>query len=76
MNCKKIIEVFLTENHYDGLFLEDTCGCLNEDLMPCGDSCESCRPGYKYGKGDSWGIKEDNEEESEDESVDKVIEKW
>lgn len=39
-----IIERYLRENGYDGLFGLD-CGCEKEDLAPCCNYCLECEPG-------------------------------
>lgn len=46
--CQKIIEEYLITNEYDGLYHPDEeCGCLLNDLAPCGNSCLSCLPGVR-----------------------------
>lgn len=47
MTVKEIVAEWLKEHGYDGLYYPDTCGCLLDDLMPCGESCDHCEPGYK-----------------------------
>lgn len=49
MTSGKIIESFLKENGFDGLFNTDNeCACFLGDLFPCIDSFSTeCRPGYK-----------------------------
>lgn len=32
---------------YDGLYSESECGCLLDDLAPCGEPWAGCRAGYK-----------------------------
>ena len=46
MNAVEIVITWLKNNGYDGLYTED-CGCLVDDLMPCGVFASSCEPGYK-----------------------------
>ena len=46
MNVYEITKKYLIDNGYDGLFT-DECGCLVDDLMPCGFECGYCQPGYK-----------------------------
>jgi hypothetical protein len=47
MNVKEIIEKYLRDNGYDGLcYADEECGCLLEDLIPCGEPCDQCVPGY------------------------------
>lgn len=44
----KIVEKFLRENKFDGLYSPDMeCGCRLEDLAPCGNIEENCTAGYK-----------------------------
>lgn len=48
MTIRQIIETYLRENHFDGLFC-DECGCDLDDLMPCSsEGALSCQPGYKH----------------------------
>lgn len=46
MNCLDIVEKYLKDNGYDGLF-DDECGCVIGDLRPCCDDFSDCQPGYK-----------------------------
>lgn len=46
--AKDIVEKYLLDNGYDGLYSDYGCGCLIGDLTPCGgESLSGCRPGYK-----------------------------
>ena len=48
MNVKKIVEGYLISNNLDGLVcLDAQCGCLLENLAPCGRMSEKCRPGHR-----------------------------
>ncbi len=49
MTAKEIIEKYLKDNGFDGLYNEDMeCGCLLDDLCPCGEGIGSeCKAGYK-----------------------------
>lgn len=48
MNVKQIIETYLKENGFDGLFNTDgECACLIGDFMPCGMVSDECEAGYK-----------------------------
>ncbi len=51
MTVYEIVEKYLFDNDYDGLYTDD-CGCLLDDLMPCCSECYNCEPGYKASKGD------------------------
>ena len=45
---KAILGRWLMDNGYDGLYLENECGCVAADLMPCDSgSVQYCQPGYK-----------------------------
>ena len=45
MNIQEIVEKYLIDNGYDGLYSE-ICGCEVGDLMPCGEP-RDCKAGYK-----------------------------
>ncbi len=44
---KIIVQEYLKEKGYDGLWDEYNCGCELDDLMVCGDPHLGCRAGYK-----------------------------
>jgi hypothetical protein len=48
MTIKEIVESWLKEHKYDGLWNED-CGCQIGDLMPCDEPYVDCQAGV-YGK--------------------------
>lgn len=48
----EILEKWLMENGYDGLFGDD-CGCRIGDLMACGEPQIDCKAGYKVSSPDS-----------------------
>ena len=62
MNVRGIVQQFLVDNGFDGLYSEK-CGCKITDLCPCGEPGLECEPGvkkpcdcdHKYGKCD-WHI--------------------
>jgi len=46
-DVREIIERWLRENGFDGLFCSE-CSCVLDDLMPCSsDSALMCEPGYR-----------------------------
>lgn len=55
MSITNIIKIKLEQGGFDGLYVSGECGCLKDDLAPCG-SCESddagwingCEPGYRH----------------------------
>ena len=51
MAIKEIVEQYLKDNGYDGLWNPDVnCGCAVDDLFPCsGDNggIIDCEPGYR-----------------------------
>ena len=47
MTVKEIVEKYLKDNGFDGLYQDDICGCLSNDLAPCCESFITCCPGYK-----------------------------
>ena len=54
MILKEIIVEYLVANGFDGLYLDD-CGCMSDDLMPCGEPSPRCSPGYlNPDEGDGW----------------------
>jgi hypothetical protein len=44
MTVRNILEQWLREHGYDGLYTTD-CGCKIGDLVPCGEDCTECMPG-------------------------------
>jgi hypothetical protein len=46
MKVTHIIEKYLSDNEFDGLWYGD-CGCFSGDLMPCGEYSGNCKPGYR-----------------------------
>ena len=42
----EIVRQYLVAHGYDGLY-GDECGCLIDDLCPCGENFGGCRPGYE-----------------------------
>lgn len=46
MEVREIIKTWLTEYGYDGLYDPGECGCIIEDLAPCGQISGGCIPGY------------------------------
>ena len=48
MNVREIVEKYLKDNNFDGLFSEDECACGINDLMSCCvEGLEFCEPGYQ-----------------------------
>ena len=50
MTCAEIIESYLKEKGFDGLYYSEAgCGCKLDDLFPCCEDPFQCKPGYiKY----------------------------
>ncbi len=46
VTVKEIVEIFLREYKYDGLFLHDCCACETDDLEPCDGMSTECAAGY------------------------------
>ena len=43
-----IVTDYLKTHGYDGVcHPESECGCFLDDLVPCGDNCMDCKPGYR-----------------------------
>ena len=49
----KMVESWLKEHGYDGLY-DDDCGCGADDLAPCCHINENCRAGYNQGPHDGY----------------------
>ena len=48
MRVIEIVKAHLVANGFDGLVQTDTeCGCLCDDLVPCGGDFGQCEPGYR-----------------------------
>jgi len=48
MNIQEIVEQWLRDNGYDGLFSPTYCACaIGDDFMPCGEPGNDCEAGYK-----------------------------
>ncbi len=48
LNAGQIVEKYLKDNGYDGLFCsEEPCACLISDIAPCGEPNGECEAGYK-----------------------------
>jgi hypothetical protein len=48
MTLKQIVQRWLTENSYDGLYHQDgECACATDNLMRCGEPGENCKAGYR-----------------------------
>lgn len=41
-DLQQIVTEWLTANGFDGLFRPGQCGCLLDDLMPCGEPGTEC----------------------------------
>lgn len=51
-----ILEAWLKEHGYDGLYNDDAdCACQRTDIAPCGAIGRDCAPGYKAPCGDECG---------------------
>lgn len=47
MTVREIVEKYLRENGFDGLFDENDCACDIGGLFPCDEYFGECEPGYK-----------------------------
>lgn len=48
MDVREIVEVWLKENNFDGLYSDGgECACELSDLQPCGENFSDCSPGMK-----------------------------
>ena len=68
MSTKTAIKIKLEHAGFGGLYVPGECGCLKEDLAPCG-SCEpdeagwinGCEPGHRHndprpGRESKWAV--------------------
>ena len=51
MDIQEIVEKYLRENKFDGLYILGECACNIDDLFPCdgNGSILDCEPGYRSG---------------------------
>jgi len=48
MTVREIVEKYLEDNGYDGLYNTDKeCACSLSDLIPCCDGFHDCEPGHE-----------------------------
>jgi hypothetical protein len=48
MTVKEIVKTYLKKNKYDGLYsATGLCGCEMDDLFPCDNNFDDCKPGFK-----------------------------
>jgi len=60
MTLIEIVEKYLADNGFDGLYSHQDCACKKGDLFPCGSPFDDCKPGYLFTDADnSWFILED-----------------
>jgi hypothetical protein len=45
-NVEEIVERYLLENGYDGLYQQGECACKIGNIGPCDHLCLDCEPGY------------------------------
>ncbi len=45
---KAIVEEWLEDSEFDGLYNEAGCGCLLEDLAPCDEMSQHCEAAYRF----------------------------
>jgi hypothetical protein len=50
MNLHGIAKMYLEDRLFDGLYNTNECGCVVDDLMPCGEPSPHCHPGYNNPK--------------------------
>lgn len=43
---RTIVEEYLSEAGFDGLWSKEDCACKLDDLMPCYWDCRDCQPGF------------------------------
>ena len=58
MTVLEIVEKYLRDNGYDGLYLPGECACKIGDLAPCGEINEDCRAGVIIDS-ENMGVGED-----------------
>jgi hypothetical protein len=46
-SLREIVEQYLRENGFDGLYLQDECACAVDDLAPCDGPTIDCTAGYR-----------------------------
>ena len=45
-DVREIVEIFLEQDGYDGLYQPGVCACRIDDLAPCDEMEMNCTPGY------------------------------
>jgi hypothetical protein len=55
-----MVKSYLKYHEYDGLYRPGECGCILNDLAPCGEIQRDCIAGYKQpcvcGNGCDWDV--------------------
>lgn len=55
MTVKEIVSQCLVDRGFDGLYNDNgECGCLRDDLAPCGEMSELCEAGYRHPGGEGY----------------------
>ena len=47
ITVKKIVTDWLREHGFDGLWHDNDCGCMGDELFVCMGCGDQCQPGYR-----------------------------
>jgi len=73
MDVIEIVDLYLKEHGYDGLYSEGLCACEAGDLAPCGQINGSCAAGYKHARSVTGDFVISSREKLSDDEIQKIL---